>query len=676
MDIISFNEAATANSRIEKFIENPDSTSGIVTVPKTIATGETVTVPAGRVAVLPNVVVDGTLNIDGEVFIPSGSSVDFSNGIKIDGNNIALSIPTSYHLLQGDLSVSNEVITNGFNTTLYTGNGGTQAINTGVDMATQWGDDASEMFGGLVWLKSRSIGNHNALYDSVRGALKVVYSSATNAESTLANSLTGFTSTGFVLASDGANNTNLATQASWNFQTTHRKTGVTNHGKAYTEHYNPFTGFTIIKYEGSGLAGHEIPHSLGRKLGFVTVKNLSSAIGWQAQYREGYILTLNATSAEVSTTTGIALLNDLVSTVGTDSTVNTSTNQYIMYGWANSYFDADNTLIGNYLTTIDGNGILRLSVHTNVSQSQIMWQMSKTTLTTGDWDIVDFTRGNTKELNANLPAIESTITANALVTTASPATYVKATDTSNVQINNAIIPLAHGVDSNGSKNSIVVANETITGLTYTTGKNYLYKTDTGYGVKSIPPSYGKVNPLIGDFYNVITNKWYSNTNVEIIESRNYLNHIVHADANGQVAYVEELPKTTYFDRIETGNNRKVMYLSDYGISAIQVNKRYVLDNPFGNDRFMDCDTKLEIYDAVISKWIELGSPNTTDGTQTGYYGAKCMSTIDGLVIQTAISYLVSTAVGVGLLPYSPSSALTSAPARVTIQFNGKTGRTR
>ena len=77
MDIISFNEAATANGRIEKFIENPDSNSGIVTVPKVIGAGESVTIPAGRVAVLPNVQVDGTLNIDGdgEIFVPSGSVI-------------------------------------------------------------------------------------------------------------------------------------------------------------------------------------------------------------------------------------------------------------------------------------------------------------------------------------------------------------------------------------------------------------------------------------------------------------------------------------------------------------------------------------------------------------------------------------------------------------------------
>ena len=75
MDIISFNEAATANGRIEKFIKDPDSNSGIVTVPKVIGAGESVTVPAGRVAVLPNVQINGEIVVEagGEIFIPSGS---------------------------------------------------------------------------------------------------------------------------------------------------------------------------------------------------------------------------------------------------------------------------------------------------------------------------------------------------------------------------------------------------------------------------------------------------------------------------------------------------------------------------------------------------------------------------------------------------------------------------
>lgn len=74
MDPISYGVAAKQKQRIEKVIAEPDSTSGVITVPQVIAAGETITVPAGRVAVLPNVQVDGTLNVEGEVFIPSGAS--------------------------------------------------------------------------------------------------------------------------------------------------------------------------------------------------------------------------------------------------------------------------------------------------------------------------------------------------------------------------------------------------------------------------------------------------------------------------------------------------------------------------------------------------------------------------------------------------------------------------
>lgn len=84
MDAVAYSLASKQAQRIEKFIENPDSTSGIVTVPKTIASGETVTIPKGRVAVLPNVQVDGVLNIKGEVFVPSGATFgDLENQIAV-----------------------------------------------------------------------------------------------------------------------------------------------------------------------------------------------------------------------------------------------------------------------------------------------------------------------------------------------------------------------------------------------------------------------------------------------------------------------------------------------------------------------------------------------------------------------------------------------------------------
>ena len=77
MDAISYSYADKQAKRIKKFIENPDSNSGIITVPKTIEAGESITVPAGRIAILPNVEVNGTLNVEGngEIFVPSGSVI-------------------------------------------------------------------------------------------------------------------------------------------------------------------------------------------------------------------------------------------------------------------------------------------------------------------------------------------------------------------------------------------------------------------------------------------------------------------------------------------------------------------------------------------------------------------------------------------------------------------------
>ena len=46
-----------------------------MTVPKVIGSGETITIPTGRVAILPNVQIEGDLVIDGDVFVPSGATI-------------------------------------------------------------------------------------------------------------------------------------------------------------------------------------------------------------------------------------------------------------------------------------------------------------------------------------------------------------------------------------------------------------------------------------------------------------------------------------------------------------------------------------------------------------------------------------------------------------------------
>ena len=74
MDPISYSKAAQQEQRIKKIIAEPDSAAGLVSVPNLVPTGETITIPSGRTVVHPNLQVDGTLVVDGTLFIPSGGT--------------------------------------------------------------------------------------------------------------------------------------------------------------------------------------------------------------------------------------------------------------------------------------------------------------------------------------------------------------------------------------------------------------------------------------------------------------------------------------------------------------------------------------------------------------------------------------------------------------------------
>ena len=103
MDAISYSLADKQAKRIKKVISEPDSTSGVVTVPKVIPAGETITIPAGRTAVLPNVQVDGTLTVDGDVFVPSGATyADLENQIatKADTTYVDTQVATKATLAE------------------------------------------------------------------------------------------------------------------------------------------------------------------------------------------------------------------------------------------------------------------------------------------------------------------------------------------------------------------------------------------------------------------------------------------------------------------------------------------------------------------------------------------------------------------------------------------------
>lgn len=528
-------------------------------------------------------------------------------------NNVRdhLSLPAPYTLLSGNLSVGNVVLTNGFGLYLYTGNGGTQSIPLGIDLTTQWGDSPDETYGYLIKFKSRSAIGDWTWVNSIRGVTKYISSNTTAVEGTDANMFTLSTVAGVTTLNIGTStrvNTNGVTYEVEVYQTTHRKTGTTNQGKTFTEHYNTDTGFTIESYEGSGLAGHEIPHSLGRKLGFTTVKNLTyGSTVWQSTYDGINRVFLPLTNAQTADS-NVITLNDISiafnNTAGALVDLNATSNMHIMFGWRNSYYDTSGKLIGNFeIGLFQGTGVANNKVFT---RGKPALDIVKRLDSAGGWWSTDNVRANDGYLlGLHLNSVENTTTDymdylvdgfNLKDTTndinasggqylyfvvydndsgSGKSKYYKATDTANVQINNGIIPLVHGVDSNGSKNSIVVANETITGLTYTEGKNYLYRHDTGYGVKLHKPRYLKselIRTYAGeqpDYYDVESNKWFNcDASTELITNGKFSSGTITGWTAQNGAVLSVVNETLNIVR-GTGN-----YAVSQTITGLTVGKKY------------------------------------------------------------------------------------------------------
>jgi len=172
-----------------------------------------------------------------------------------------------------------------FQTTLYTGNGGTNAItNTGnSDLQPDW-----------IWFKRRDGADNNILFDVVRSKTKGIYSDLTNAEDNLADSLASFNSDGFTLGADtgsggsinGSNETNVAWQwkAGTSFTNDASGTGIGNIDSVGS--VNTDAGFSIISYTGNANADNTVAHGLGSGSvpKMIILKNRSISSNWMVYH--------------------------------------------------------------------------------------------------------------------------------------------------------------------------------------------------------------------------------------------------------------------------------------------------------------------------------------------------------------------------------------------------------
>ena len=287
-----------------------------------------------------------------------------------------------------------------FNTKLYTGNGGTQSI-TGVGFQPDF-----------TWIKGRSYVDDHALFDTIRGVTKILYSNEVNAEETYANSLTAFDSDGFSIGSMAEVNTNSATLVSWNWKA--NGSGSLNEVGSIdsTVSANTTSGFSIVKFVGNETAGATVGHGLGSVPSMIIVKKISTGTqNWRVYHKgtdtsapQDYDLKLNLTNARDNDNT---VWNDTAPTsslfsLGTGASVNASGATMIAYCFADVQGFSK---FGSYTGNGNADGAF---IYTGFKPAFVMIKIASGT---GNWNIFDIKRdgynGENENLSANLSDAES-----------------------------------------------------------------------------------------------------------------------------------------------------------------------------------------------------------------------------------------------------------------------------
>jgi len=170
---------------------------------------------------------------------------------------------------------------------------------------------------------------------------------------------------------------------------------ITNRGKPYTNHYNPDLGFSIVGYQGDGLAGHEIPHHLGVVPELSMWKNRDTAGNWIVQsslLNLGDFLKLNLSDAIANSSSVETIFSDSVVQVDTSSSVNNSGDDTIMYNFASV---AGTSKIGKFI----GTGAAGNYVDCGFGDGKAAFVLVKNLTSASQWAIFDQTRSGAEDMS-------------------------------------------------------------------------------------------------------------------------------------------------------------------------------------------------------------------------------------------------------------------------------------
>ena len=271
-----------------------------------------------------------------------------------------------------------EVISGLFQPTLWTGNGSTQTITTGIDLSNK---------GGLLWFKQRTSGTneHNFLLDSERTAQYTLNTNTTGAEVNQTSYAPTFTSTGFSLYNWQYANDNNEDYVGWTFRKEPKF-------------------FDVVKITGTG-GSRTINHSLGSVPGMIIGTRYDAAgENWHVYHRSldggnqpaTHALRLNTTAAEMDES---SYWNDTEPT-STQFTVGSNLNHdggsFIFYLFAHNNndggFGPDSEDIIK-CDTYTGNGSSTGPVITLGFEPQFIMLKRTDSSTNGNWYVFDNMRG-------------------------------------------------------------------------------------------------------------------------------------------------------------------------------------------------------------------------------------------------------------------------------------------
>ncbi len=265
-------------------------------------------------------------------------------------------------ILQAATNSGQTYVDDVFSTYLYTGNGSTQTINNGIDLAGK---------GGLIWIKDQVNATSHALFDTSRGVNLGLTSNDTSGSSILVGSLTSFNSSGFSLGSQNAVNNATGGFASWTFRKAPKF-------------------FDVVTYTGTG-ANRTVAHSLGQVPGMIISKRTDTIGDWQVYHRSlanTAYLVLNTTAASATSATrwNSTTPTESVFSLGADATVNASGGTYVAYLFAHDTSAEGLIQCGSFTTDGSGNASVNLGW-------EPQFVMVKQTSTTDSWQIHDTMRG-------------------------------------------------------------------------------------------------------------------------------------------------------------------------------------------------------------------------------------------------------------------------------------------